>query len=39
MVFGEDDSPVLPGTYSLDCVALEVDHIEQQLAPKTLILY
>ena len=39
VVFGEDDSPVLLGTYTLDGLALEVDPIKQQLVPKTLILF
>ena len=39
VVFGEDDSPAMLGTYTLDGLALEVDPIEQRLVPKTLILY
>ena len=39
VVFGEDDSPALLGTYTLDGLALEVDPIEQRLVPKTLILF
>ena len=39
VVFGEDDSQALLGTYTLDGLALAVDPIEQQLVPKTLILY
>ena len=38
VVFGEDDSPALLGTYTLDGLALAVP-IEQRLVPKTLILY
>ena len=39
VVFGEDDSPALLGTYTLDGLALEVDPIEERLVPKTLILF
>ena len=39
VVFGEDDSQALLGTYTLDDLALEVDPIEQRLIPKTLIMY
>ena len=39
VVFGEDDSQALLGTYTLVGLALEVDPIEQRLVPKTLILY
>ena len=39
VVFGEDDSQALLGTYTLDGLALEVDPIEQRLVPKTLIMY
>ena len=37
--FGEDDSPALLGTYTLDGLVLAVDPIEWRLVPKTLILY
>ena len=39
VVFGEDDSQALLGTYTLDGLALAVDPIEQRLVPKTLIMY
>ena len=39
VVFGEDDSPALLGTYTLDGLVLAVDPIERRLVPKTLILY
>ena len=39
VIFGEDDGPALLGTYTLDGLALAVDPTEQQLVPKTLIMY
>ena len=39
VVFGEDDSQALLGTYTLDGLALAVDPIEQRLVLKTLIMY
>ena len=38
-IFGDDDSPVLLGAYTLEGLRLAVDTVQQKLVPANLILY
>ena len=39
VVFGEDDSPILLGAYTLEGLCLAVDPVEQRLVEAQLIMY